>query len=103
MPEPIRIRAQFVGDRVVVRALISHEMESGQRQDGSGQLVPAHYIEEIHAMHNGRIVFTAEWGPWVAKNPVLRFELKDARPGDTISLSWRDNRGQRRSDEVSVT
>lgn len=102
MPEPIRIRAQLVGDRLVVRALISHAMESGQRQDETGRLVPAHFIQEISATHNGITVLTAEWGPWVAKNPVLRFELRDARPGDQIGLSWRDNRGYSRSDSVIV-
>jgi sulfur-oxidizing protein SoxY len=102
LPEPIRIRAKQVGDRVVVRALVSHEMESGQREDGNGGLVPAHFIEQARATLNGQIVFTAEWGPWVAKNPVLRFELRGARPGDTIGLSWRDNRGHARSDQVHL-
>lgn len=101
-PEPIRIRAQAMGDRVVVRALISHVMESGQRQDGNGRLVSAHFIQQVHATHNGVTVFTAQWGPWVARNPVLRFEVRGARPGDRIGLSWRDNRGQSRSDEASV-
>ncbi len=102
LPEPIRIRTQPAGDRVVVRALISHEMESGQRQDGAGRLVPAHFIEEVLATHNGVTVFAAEWGPWVAKNPILRFELRGARPGDRIGLSWRDNRGYSRGDSASV-
>jgi sulfur-oxidizing protein SoxZ len=47
-------------------------------------------------------VFAAEWGPWVAKNPILRFELRGARPGDRIGLSWRDNRGYSRGDSASV-
>ncbi len=102
-PAPIRIRAQQVGDRVVVRALVSHVMESGQRQDGSGKLVPAHFIEQISATHNGITVLAADWGPWVARNPVLRFELRGARPGDRITLSWRDNRGQSRSDSAVVS
>ena len=102
-PAPIRIRAQQLGDRVVVRALVSHAMESGQRQDDSGSLVPAHFIEQISATHNGATVLAAEWGPWVARNPVLRFELRGARPGDRITLSWRDNRGQARSDSAVVS
>ena len=102
-PEPIRIRAQPVGDRVVVRALVSHAMASGQRQDGSGSLVPAHFIEQISATHNGATVLVADWGPWVAKNPILRFELREARSGDRIGLSWRDNRGRSRSDSTVVS
>ncbi len=103
MPEPIRIRAQIVGDLVVVRALISHPMESGQRQDETGQRVPAHFIQQISATLNGSTVFTAEWGPWVARSPVLRFELKGGRAGDRIGVSWLDNQGQGRSDEALVT
>jgi sulfur-oxidizing protein SoxZ len=103
MPEPIRIRAQVAGDRVVVRVLISHPMESGQRQDeATGQPVPAHFVREVRATLNGLTVFTAEWGPWVAKNPLLRFELKGARAGDRIAVSWLDNQGQSRSDEALV-
>ena len=102
MPETIRIRAQFIGDRIVVRALFTHPMESGQRQDESGRLVPAHFIEEVRATHNGRTILSAEWGPWVARDPVLRFEFQGGRPGDTIGLSWRDNLGQSRSDETDV-
>lgn len=102
MPEPIRIRAQVAGDRVVVRVLISHPMESGQRQDDAGQPVPAHFVREVRATLNGQTVFTAEWGPWVARNPLLRFELKAARAGDRIGLSWLDNQGQSRSDEALV-
>lgn len=103
MPEPIRIRAQAVGDHVVVRVLISHPMESGQRRDETGQPVPAHFVREVRATLNGHTVFTAEWGPWVARNPVLRFELKGGRAGDRIGVSWLDNQGQGRSDEALVT
>lgn len=103
MPNPIRIRAQASGDRAIVRALVSHEMESGQRRDDAGRLVPAHFIQEVRATLNGRTVFSAEWGPWVARNPVLRFEVKGARVGDLIGLSWLDSHGESRSDEVSVS
>ena len=84
------------------KAVAAHRRQLGQRQDEAGQLVPAHFVREVRATLNGLTVFTAEWGPWVAKNPLLRFELKGARAGDRIAVSWLDNQGQSRSDEALV-
>ena len=69
MADPMRIRAQVAGDKATVRVLMAHEMESGQRKDAAGKLVPAWHIAEVTATHNGKPVLTAEWGPAVSKNP----------------------------------
>ncbi|MGE4243030.1 thiosulfate oxidation carrier complex protein SoxZ [Ramlibacter sp.] len=103
MTEPSRIRAQAQGAGAVVRILMNHEMESGQRKDAGGRLVPAWHIAEVTVSHNGRAVLTAEWGPSVAKNPFLQFNLKSAKTGDRISVAWKDNRGNTRTDEAAVT
>ena len=103
MADPMRIRAQATGDKATVRVLMSHEMESGQRRDGNGKLVPAWHITEVTAEHNGKVVMTAEWGPAVAKNPYLQFYVKGAKAGDKIAISWKDNRGDTRRDEATVS
>jgi sulfur-oxidizing protein SoxZ len=103
MADPMRIRAQATGDKATVRVLMSHEMESGQRRDGNGKLVPAWHIAEVTAEHNGKVVMTAEWGPAVAKNPYLQFYVKGAKAGDKIAISWKDNRGDTRRDEATVS
>ena len=103
MADPMRIRAQATGDKATVRVLMSHEMESGQRRDASGKLVPAWHIAEVTAEHNGKVVMTAEWGPAVAKNPYLQFYVKGAKAGDKIAISWKDNRGDTRRDEATVS
>jgi sulfur-oxidizing protein SoxZ len=74
----MRIRAQASGGNAVIRVLMSHEMETGQRRDSAGQLVPAWHIQEVTATHNGKTVMTAQWGPAVAKNPYLQFTVKGA-------------------------
>ena len=51
MPDPMRIRATETPDGVDVRVLMSHEMESGQRRDSAGNLVPAHFIQRVTATH----------------------------------------------------
>ena len=103
MADPMRIRAQAAGDRATVRVLMSHEMETGQRKDSAGNAIPAWFIQEVTAAHNGKTVLTAEWGPSVAKNPFLQFNVKGAKAGDKITVNWVDNKGDKRSDEATVS
>ena len=102
MADPTRIRAQISGDKATVRVLMSHEMESGQRKDAAGKTVPAWFIQEVTIQHNGKSVLAAEWGPAVSKNPYLQFSVRGAKAGDKIAVFWKDNKGDTRSDEVSV-
>jgi sulfur-oxidizing protein SoxZ len=103
MADPMRIRAQAAGDKTTVRVLMSHEMETGQRKDSAGKVIPAWFIQEVTAMLNGKPVLTAQWGPSVAKNPFLQFVVKGAKAGDKIAVSWVDNKGEKRSDEATVS
>ncbi len=103
MADPMRIRAQVAGDKATVRVLMAHEMESGQRKDAAGKIIPAWYIQEVTATLNGKPVLTTEWGPAVSKNPFLQFVVKGAKAGDKISVSWKDNRGDTRTDEATVS
>ena len=103
MADPMRIRAQAQGDKTTVRVLMSHEMETGQRKDSAGKIVPAWFIQEVSAAHNGKPVMSAQWGPSVAKNPFLQFTIKGAKAGDKVAISWKDNRGETRSDEATVS
>lgn len=102
MADPMRIRAQVAGDKATVRVLMSHEMETGQRKDGSGKLVPAHYIKHVTATHQGKTVLAAQWGPAVAKNPFLEFSFKGGQKGDRIAVTWEDNKGEKRTDEATI-
>ena len=103
MADPMRIRAQAAGDKATVRVLMAHEMESGQRRDAAGTVVPAWHINEVTASHNGTVVMTAAWGPAVSKNPFVQFTVKGAKAGDKISVSWKDTKGDSRTDEATVS
>jgi sulfur-oxidizing protein SoxZ len=103
MADPMRIRAQAQGGNAVVRVLMSHEMETGQRKDSSGKTIPAWHISNVTASHNGKQVLNAEWGPAVAKNPFLQFTVKGAKAGDKIAITWKDNKGETRTDEATVS
>lgn len=102
MADPMRIRAQAQGPNAVVRVLMAHEMETGQRRDSAGKVIPAWHINEVTAQHNGKTVLTAHWGPAISKNPFLQFTIKGAKAGDKIAVEWVDNKGDKRSDEAVV-
>ncbi len=102
MSDPMRIRAQAQGDKTTVSVLVSHEMESGQRKDAAGKTVPAWFIQNIVATHNGKTVMSAQWGPAVSKNPFLRFSFKGGKAGEKVILSWSDNKGDKRTDEAVI-
>jgi sulfur-oxidizing protein SoxZ len=93
----------MAGDKATVRVLMSHEMETGQRRDSAGALVPAWFIQEVSASHNGKVVMQAQWGPSIAKNPFLQFNVKGAKAGDKITVNWLDNKGDKRTDEATVS
>lgn len=103
MSDPMRIRAQLTGDKVDVRVLMAHEMETGLRKDAAGKIVPAHFIQNVTATCNGKTVLSAQWGPSVSKNPTLSFRFGGAKVGDKVIVTWVDNKGDKRTDEALIT
>ena len=102
MADPMRIRANMVGEKVEVRVLMSHEMETGQRKDAKGSIVPAHFIQNVTVTHSGKTVLSAQWGPAISKNPFMHFRFRGGKPGDRIAIAWIDNKGDKRTDETSI-
>ncbi len=102
MADPMRIRAVAKGDEVVVKVLMAHEMETGQRKDSSGKPIPAHFIQHVTATWNGKVVLSANWGTAIAKNPFLEFSFKGGKKGDKVQVSWTDNKGDKRTDEAAI-
>lgn len=103
MADPMRIRAQAAGGNATVRVLMAHEMETGQRKDSAGKIIPAWHIQNVTAQLNGNTVMTAQWGPAVSKNPFLQFVVKGAKAGDKVTITWVDNKGDKRTDEATVS
>ena len=102
MADPMRIRANVVGDSTEVKVLMNHEMETGQRKDSAGKVIPAWFIQEVTASLNGKTVLTAQWGPSVAKNPFLSFRFRGGAKGEKVQITWTDNRGDKRTDEATI-
>jgi len=101
MAKTIRIRASAKGDITTVKALITHPMETGLRKNKkTGKKFPAEYIQEVKCEHNGATTMTAQWGPAISKNPYLSFQFSGGKKGDTIKISWVDNKGK--SDSITT-
>lgn len=100
----IKMRATLGDDGMTtIKILISHPMDTGLEKDKkTGNLIPAHFIQEVVCEHNGTNVLTAEWGPAISKNPYLSFRFKGAKAGDTVKLNWVDNQGNSDSDEATI-
>jgi len=99
----IKIRAKEKNGIVTVKSLLKHPMETGNRKDKkTGKKIPAHYITEVNCEVNGKTVMTAYLGPGVSKDPYMSFDVKGAKKGDTVKLSWVDNKGESASGEVTV-
>jgi len=102
MAEPMKIRATVKGDVADIRVLIAHPMETGQRRDAKGELVPQHFIQSIVVTYNGKTVYTGQWSQAVSRNPVFAVRVRGAKAGDKVSVTWVDNKGDRRTDEKTV-
>jgi sulfur-oxidizing protein SoxZ len=102
MAEPMKIRATLQGDVADVRILMLHPMETGARRDAKGDLVPQHFIQSVAVTHNGKTVLDAQWSQAVSRNPFLGLRLKGAKAGDKVSVTWVDNKGDKRTDEATV-
>ncbi len=99
----IRLRASNKGGVATVKALITHPMETGMRKNKkTGKKIPAHFIQSVSGKHNGKEVVLAEWGPAVSKNPYLSFQFAGAKKGDTVELTWSDNKGGSESASTKV-
>jgi sulfur-oxidizing protein SoxZ len=99
----MRLRATESGGIADVRVLMSHPMETGMRRDAAGAVVPRHYITEVSARVGERVVMTAQWSAAVSTNPFLHFRVRGVRKGDQVVVTWRDSRGESRTDQAVVT
>ena len=103
MANSIKVRAKLKGDVTEVKALMSHPMETGLRKDKkTGELIPAHFIQEVVCNWQDKEVMDALWSGGVSKNPYIAFKFTGAAKGDTIQLAWTDNKGDSDTAEAEI-
>ena len=102
MPGPMKMRATLGQGFTDIRVLMTHPMETGQRKDSEGKIVPMHFIQNLTVKVNGKPVIEAQTSQAVSRNPVFSFRLKGGAKGDKIEVSWLDNHGESNRTEVDV-
>jgi sulfur-oxidizing protein SoxZ len=90
----MKVKAKIKSGKVYVKLLAKHPMETGLRKDkGTGDLIPAKYIQELTCKHNDKFVFIADFGRSVSKDPYVAFSFSGGKSGDVIILQWKDSMG----------
>ena len=102
MPGPMKMRATLGQGFTDIRVLMTHPMETGQRKDSEGKLVPMHFIQNLTVKVNGKPVIEAQTSQAISRNPVFSFRLKGGAKGDKIEVSWVDNEGESNRTEVAL-
>ena len=90
------------GDLVEVKALVSHIMETGQRRDSTGAVVPRKILNKFTCTVNGKEVFSADFEPAVSANPYIQFKFRAQESGPVI-LTWTDDNGSKIVGQDSIT
>ena len=99
----MKVRTRPQDGAIEVLVLITHPMETGQRVDKkTKEKIPAHFIQRITLEHNGKAVAITDSGVGISEDPLLGFRLKNAKKGDKVKLSWKDNKGESGSTETVV-
>jgi sulfur-oxidizing protein SoxZ len=80
------------GEIFQVKALISHQMETGLRRDNEGNVIPRKIIHKFVCRYNGVDVFVADLHEAVAANPYFEFYLSAVDSG-RLEFSWQEDGG----------
>ena len=99
---PMKMRATAAGGVTDIRVLMTHPMETGQRKDPDGKLVPLHFIQNVTVKVNGKTVVEGQISQAISRNPVFSFRIKGGSKGDRIEVSWLDNNGDTNKTEAAV-
>jgi len=90
------------GDVVEVKALVSHVMETGQRRDAAGNIVPRKILNKFTCTIAGKQVFAADFEPAISANPYIQFKFKAEESGPVV-LTWTDDDGSTIVGEETIT
>ena len=90
------------GEVITIKTLISHPMESGQRKDKEGNVIPRRIINKFTCEFNGQIVFACDLEPAISANPYLEFSMMVPESG-TVTMTWVDDDGSVYTQEKKIT
>lgn len=89
------------GEAVTIKTLISHKMESGQRKDKEGNVIPRSIINRFTCEFNGESVVDVTMEPAISTNPYFQFEAMVPEAGDFV-FTWYDDDGSVYTEQKSI-
>jgi sulfur-oxidizing protein SoxZ len=98
----IRMRGKSKGGVAEIKALVKHPMETGMRMNKkTGKPYPAKYIDMVEVSVNGTKAVDAQWSGAVSANPYMAVKV-NANKGDEVTVSLKDNTGEKGSKSIKV-
>ena len=92
------------GETIEIKSLVSHIMESGQRRDPQGNIIPRKIINKFTCELDGEPIFGADLEGAVSANPYFQFRIKPAKSG-ALKFTWIDDDGTKieATEQIKVT
>ncbi len=97
------VTQQRAGSRVKLRVAFPVDTIPPGRTTPQGRALPAVFVQSAFIEQDGATVFTAHFGPYLARRPELEFEIDAGRPGSRVKLVWHDNAGRRFEQFIELT
>ena len=85
-------KSASAGEAITIKTLISHKMESGQRKDDDGNLIPRSIINRFTCEFNGETVIDVTLEPAISTNPYFEFQANVPESGE-FKFTWYDDDG----------
>ncbi len=89
------------GEIIVLKTLISHAMESGQRKDSDGNKIPRSIINRFTCDINGKNAVDVTLEAAISTNPYFEFSAKIEEASE-LKFTWYDDDGSVYEDSKSV-
>ena len=85
-------KSAAAGETITIKTLISHKMESGQRKDKEGNVIPRSIINRFTCDFNGQSVIDVTMEAAISTNPYFEFDALVPEAGD-FKFTWYDDDG----------
>ncbi|MFU8776170.1 MAG: thiosulfate oxidation carrier complex protein SoxZ [Roseovarius sp.] len=85
-------KSAAAGEAISIKTLISHPMESGQRKDKEGNIIPRSIINRFTCEFNGQNVIDVTMEPAISTNPYIEFAAIVPEAGE-FKFTWYDDDG----------
>lgn len=85
-------KSAAAGETITIKTLISHKMESGQRKDKEGNVIPRSIINRFTCDFNDQSVIDVKMEAAISTNPYFEFEAMVPEAGE-FKFTWYDDDG----------